>query len=242
MKIAFQNENVTLWHGDCREVIPTLHGVDAVLCDPPYGIRHKSSHGATWEGKEIAGDGDTALRDWVWQTFADKPRAMFGISWRQPPPPNVRTVLIWDKGPAFGAGDLRMPWKPCWEEIYIAGQGWRGRRDSGVLRGPCVPSWESGPAHDGNGRKHPHQKPTWLMRLLIEKLPDARLILDPFAGSGTTLLAAAEAGRHAVGVEVDDGYCAKAVARLEQWYAQGRLDFGTANATGERPKTRSEDA
>ena len=56
MKIAFQNENVTLWHGDCREVIPTLHGVDAVLCDPPYGIRHKSSHGATWEGKEIAGD------------------------------------------------------------------------------------------------------------------------------------------------------------------------------------------
>ena len=66
------------------------------------------------------------------------------------------------------------------------------------------------------------------MGRLIEKLPDARLILDPFAGSGTTLLAAAEAGRKAVGVEVDDGYCAKAVARLEQWHAQGRLSL-TAN-------------
>jgi DNA modification methylase len=228
MKIVFQSDLVTLWHGDCREVIPTLRDIDAVLCDPPYGIRHKSSHGATWEGKQIAGDENTELRDWVWTAFADKPRAMFGISWRQPPPPGVRTVLIWDKGPAFGAGDLRMPWKPSWEEIYIGGDGWRGRRDEGVLRGPCLPSWESGAAHDGNGRKHPHQKPTWLFARLIEKLPDARTILDPFAGSGTTLLAAAEAGRQAVGVEVDDGYCAAAVARLEQWHAQGRL-FHTAN-------------
>jgi DNA modification methylase len=234
MKIVFQSDLVTLWHGDCREVIPTLHGVDAVLCDPPYGIRHKTSRGATWEGKEIAGDGDTVLRDWVWQTFADKPRAMFGISWRQPPPPDVRTVLIWDKGPAFGAGDLRMPWKPSWEEIYIGGTGWRWHRDEGVLRGPCVVSWES------KGRVHPHQKPTWLFARLIEKLPEARTILDPFAGSGTTLLAAAEAGRQSVGVEVDDGYCAKAVARLEQWHAQGRLSL-TANAPvdgrGASPRT-----
>ena len=227
MKIAFQSDLVTLWHGDCREVIPTLHGVDAVLCDPPYGIKHKSSYGATWEGKEIAGDGDTVLRDWVWTTFADKPRAMFGISWRQPPPPGVRAVLIWDKL-HVGCGDLRVPWKPSWEEIYIGGDGWRGRRDCGVIRGPAMLTWESGPAHDGNGRKHPHQKPVWLMGRLIEKLPDARLILDPFAGSGTTLLAACEAGRQAVGVELDDGYCAAAVARLEQWHAQGRLSL-TAN-------------
>jgi DNA modification methylase len=97
-----------------------------------------------------------------------------------------------------------------------------------------VPSWESGAAHDGNGRKHPHQKPTWLFARLIAKLPDARTILDPFAGSGTTLLAAAEAGRVSVGVEVDDRYCAAAVAQLEKWHAQGRLSL-TANATAERP-------
>jgi len=221
MKIAFQSDLVTLWHGDCREVIPTLHGVDAVLCDPPYGIRHKTSYGATWAGKEIAGDGDTVLRDWVWQAFADKPRAMFGLSWKRPPPPEVRAVLIWDKE-HFGCGDLTIPWKPSWEEIYIGGDGWRGTRDGGVLRGPAMLTWES------KGRMHPHQKPTWLFARLIAKLPDARTILDPFAGSGTTLLAAAEAGRVSVGVEVDDRYCAAAVARLEKWHAQGRLSL-TAN-------------
>jgi len=168
--------SATLYLGDSLAMLSEISG-DVVISEPPYGISHKSSHGASWSGTQIVGDGCTTARDTVSNHFADKPLAMFGISWKMPPPPNVRISLVWDKSAAFGAGDLRIPWKPCWEEIYIGGNGWTGRRDEGVLRGPCEPSWESGPAHDGNGRKHPHQKPVWLMARLIEKLPDARVIV-----------------------------------------------------------------
>jgi DNA modification methylase len=210
MKPYYQDDWVQIFHGDCREVLPGLGAIDAVLCDPPYGIRHKTSYGATWEGIEIAGDGDTTLRDLVWDAFSDKPRAMFGISWRQPPPKNVRTVLIWDKGPAFGAGDLTMPWKHSWEEIYIGGKGWIGNRDEGVLRGPCVVSWES------KGRLHPHQKPTWLFARLLEKLPEAKTVLDPFTGSGSALVAAKDLQRHAIGIEIEEKYCEIAAKRCAQ--------------------------
>ena len=214
--------SATLYLGDCLAMLSEIY-CDAVLTDPPYGIRHKSSHGASWAGTQIVGDGCTTARDTAWNHFADKPRAMFGISWKMPPPPDVRMSLVWDKGAAFGAGDLSIPWKPCWEEIYIGGTGWIGRRDEGVLRGPCEPSWESGPAHDGNGRKHPHQKPVWLMARLIEKLPNASVILDPFMGSGTTGIACLRLGRNFVGVEIDEGHFATAVERIEREANQGVL-------------------
>ena len=214
----YQDEGtgITLFLGDCRQVIPELEAIDLLLTDPPYGIKHITSHGASWQGVQIAGDEDTSLRDWVWDFYADKPRAMFGISYKAPPPRDVRCVLIWDKGPAFGAGDMTLPWKPSWEEIYIAGPGWTGRRDQGVLRGPCVPTWESGPAHNGDGRKHPHQKPTWIFSHLLSKQPTAQVILDPFCGSGSTLVAARDMGRRCVGVEISERYAEIAAKRLSQ--------------------------
>jgi DNA modification methylase len=208
------HNHVTLYLGDCLEILP---GCDAVISDPPYGIAHKSSFDASWSGKEIAGDRCTTARDTVWNHYAEKPRAMFGISWKQPPPPMVRMSLIWNKGPAFGAGDLRIPWKPSWEEIYIGGEGWIGKRDEGVLSGPVVVSWES------KGRMHPHQKPVWLMCRLIEKLPDAQVILDPFMGSGTTGIACLRMGRNFVGVEIDPEHFKTACARLEAEINQGAL-------------------
>lgn len=216
MKPYYQDSACTIYHGDCRALLPDLPEPDAVICDPPYGIKHVSSHGASWEGTEIQNDGTTELRDWLWERFAALPRAMFGISWKQPPPRNVRMALIWDKGPAFGAGDLRIPWKPSWEEIYIAGDGWTGRRDEGVLRGPCIPSWEQGPAMDGRGRKHPHEKPVWLASRLIEKLPEASAILDPCMGTGFVLLAAKLLGKTAIGIEIEERYCEIAASRLSQ--------------------------
>ncbi len=235
----FEAEGVTLILGDCLTILPDA---DAVITDPPYGIRHKSSHGASWAGTEIAGDGCTTARDAVWKHYADKPRAMFGISWKMTPPPDVRMALIWDKGAAFGAGDLRVPWKPCWEEIYIAGEGWRGRRDEGVLRGSCVPSWESGPAHDGNGRKHPHQKPVWLMQTLIHKLPDARVILDPFMGSGSTAIAAIREGRAFIGIELDPAHFETAVQRVRKELAQGVLPLGGGGGFSSEPSRAEKEA
>lgn len=192
--------DVTILHGDCRELLPTLDGVGAIVMDPPYGIGHSSNYGASWEGTQIANDHDTSLRDWAigWAEERSLPWASFG-SWRRPSPEKARIALVWDKGPAFGMGDLSIPWKPSWEEIYIGGPGWVGRRDGGVLRGHILVSWET------RGRKHPHQKPVSLMAAILKKLPPDVLVVDPFAGTGSTLVACVKAGRPCVGIETEGG-------------------------------------
>jgi len=211
--------------GDALEIAPrlnTLMEISGVISDPPYGIRHSSSHGASWADTEIHNDHSTAVRDTIWEMFKDKPRAMCG-SWKQPPPTGCRGVLVYDKGDA-GSGDLSFPWKPSWEEIYVAGQGWSGRRDRGILTGPQMTTWETGAGHDGkNGRMHPHEKPVWLMARLIEKLPTAAIILDPFMGSGTTGVACLRLGVNFIGIESDPQHFATAFARLEREANQGAL-------------------
>ena len=67
------------------------------------------------------------------------------------------------------------------------------------------------------------------MKWCLAFLPEGDTVLDPFAGSGTTLIAALETGRKAIGIEIDERWVAVARRRLERWHAQGRLDFGTAN-------------
>lgn len=198
-------------HGDCRKIMASLPAdvPYALVTDPPYGIRHKSNFGASWQGREIHGDADESLRDFAidWAKERGIPWAAFG-NWKCQRPAGCRGVLIWDKGPAFGMGDLTFPWKPSWEEIYIGGLGWTGTRDEGVLRGDIVVSWES------KGRKHPHQKPVVLMRRLIDKLSPGLVILDPFAGSGSTLVAAMKAGRDAIGIESDERWIPVIESRL----------------------------
>ncbi len=208
----YDKGGITIYHADCRDVLPSLPvvPVDLILTDPPYGIAHSSSFGATWQNTTIAGDDDTACRDWVltWARARGVPAACFG-SWKVPKPIGTRAVLVWDKGPAFGMGDLSFPWKPSWEEIYIIGDGWKGTRDEGVLRGHLVVSWES------KGRRHPHEKPVSLMAYLLSKI-EAERVLDPFAGTGSTLRAAKDRGLKAVGIEIEERYCEIAARRLEQ--------------------------
>lgn len=211
--------DATLYLGDCLEILPTLPKVDAVITDPPYGIAHTTSYGATWEGTQIAGDADTSARDAVLDWADGIPWAMWG-SYKTTPPHGFKAKVVWDKGPAFGAGDLTFPWKPSFEECWIGGKGWRGdRRDEGVWRGSCVVSWES----VADGRVHPHQKPTWLFERLIKALPSHPLILDPFMGSGTTGVACAQLGRKFIGIEIEPKYFDIACRRIEQAYAQGKL-------------------
>ena len=116
----------TLYLGDCREILPTLGKVDAVITDPPYGISHSSNHGASWERTQIANDEDTSVRDEVLSLFENV--AAFG-TWKTPPITNTKGALVWDKGPASGMGDLKFPWKGSWELIYVRGNIWRGTRD-----------------------------------------------------------------------------------------------------------------
>ena len=193
---------------DCLELMKDWPDgcVDLVLTDPPYGINHSSSYGASWQNTTIAGDSDTSVRDEVLDRW---PRvAAFG-TWKTQPISKVRGVLIWDKGPAFGMGDLSFPWKPSWELIYVRGDRWEGKRDEGVLRGHIQVSWES------KGRCHPHQKPVTLMMALLKKMPTASLILDPFCGSGTTCVAAKLLGRDYIGIDISEEYCKIARERLK---------------------------
>lgn len=205
---------ITIYHGDCRDVLPGLatEGIDLVLTDPPYGIGYSSGmtghHGGT-ALPGIVGDTDTALRDYVLETvFA--PAIVFG-SWKTSRPKGCRIVLTWEKGDHVGMGDLALPWKPNTEEIYILGGGFVGHRGSSVLRHPAPVTWNS-PAH---GRAHPHEKPVPLLVALLSKHPGQR-ILDPFMGSGTTLRAAKDLGRAAIGIEIDERYCEIAARRLRQ--------------------------
>lgn len=217
----------TLYLGDCREVLPTLCGIDAVVTDPPYGIGHISNltnhvsdkdvkGRASWAGRRIAGDTDTSCRDMIVEWLGDRPGAFCG-TWKVAPPVTARAAIVWDKGAIFGMGDLSLPWKPSWEMIFVVGHGWRGFRDEGVLRGSVVTSWES------RGRVHPHQKPVWLMGRFIEKLPHARLILDPFMGSGTTGVACISLGRRFIGIEIEPRYFDIACRRITEAQRQGDL-------------------
>ncbi len=212
MKPYYEQDGITIYHGDCRDVLPLLGTVDVVVMDPPYGISYSSSmtgHDGGTALPGIEGDADTSLRDAVLADWAG-PALVFG-TWKRQRPNNCRAVLVWDKGEHVGMGDLLLPWKPNTEEIYVIGSGFTGVRGSSILRHLAPVSWNS----VSHGRLHPHEKPVALMRELIGKCP-LGIILDPFAGSGSTLRAAKDSGRDAIGIELEERYCEIAAKRLAQ--------------------------
>lgn len=208
MSVYYHDDHVTLYHGDCHSDTGymQLRSADVLVTDPPYGYSYASNRKAERD-QVIHGDQDTRSRDAVLKAWGDKPAIVFG-HWKNHRPYGIRTILVWDKGESTGMGDLTLPWKGNWEEIYILGQGFTGHRGGSVLR-YTVPN---AVAH---GRNHQNEKPVGLMRDLIQKCPPG-VIIDPFAGSGTTLRAAKDLGRRAVGFEIEERYCRIAAERLGQ--------------------------
>ncbi|WP_159975832.1 MULTISPECIES: site-specific DNA-methyltransferase [unclassified Novosphingobium] len=215
----------TLYLGDCRghdalEVMFNAQPV-AVLSDPPFGINYKSGYATDelWAGgRAIASDENCDVRDAIANVFCHLPCLMFG-SRKASLPPHHRMTLIWDKGPALGMGDLRLPWKPTTEEIYAMGDagGFVGTRDKGaVVYHPPVQSMAK------NGRQHPNEKPVGLLRILLQSLP-AGVICDPFMGSGSTGVACMQEGRAFVGAEIDPAYFDIACRRIEDAQRQGDM-------------------
>lgn len=210
--------NATLYLGDCREVIPMLPPPAVVLTDPPFGIDYQSGHATDelWQGgRTIAGDADAQARDEALALLAAVPALVFGVR-RVPQPAGTRSTLIWDKGPALGMGALDLPWKPSYEEIYVIGKGFHGRRDGAVIYCPPVQSMAK------NGREHPNEKPVRLLSMLLDKSPDGT-VLDPFMGSGSTGVACAHLARPFIGVELIPAYFDIACRRIEDAQRQGRL-------------------
>ena len=207
MKPYYERNGITIYHGDCREILPSVTA-DVVVTDPPYGIAHASNRtDSVWRNEVIANDETTALRDWVLANWGERPAIVFG-TWKEQRPRHTRAVLIWDKGPASGMGNLAFPWKNSHEEIYVIGNGFSGYRGESVIKGFTVVTWAS------KGRCHPNEKPTGLLRELLKKTEGT--VLDPFMGSGTTLRAAKDLGRKAIGIEIEERYCEIAAKRLEQ--------------------------
>lgn len=208
MRPYYESGGVTIYHGDCRRLFGDVFEAAAVLLtDPPFGIEyHSNQRRREGNARSIKGDRGTFLRDFVLSWWEDRPALVFG-SPKAPKPYGVRQVLIWDQGGALGMGDLSIPWKPSWQEIYVLGGPWAGYRDCGsVIQCPPVQS---------SGRLHPNEKPVTLLKALLSKCIEGTVI-DPFMGSGASLRAAKDLGRKAIGIEIEERYCELAANRLQQ--------------------------
>ena len=222
MKPYFEDEFVTLFHGDCLEVTEWL-SADVLVTDPPYGIRvsqyanSKKRFTKRPEFDAVKNDDSTEARDAALNLWGKGPAIVFG-SWRMPRPVNTKHRLIWHKTKS-SPGMSSAPWFSAEEEIYIIGQGFTGKAEQNVYQTHEARMNKYGlPAQLG----HPTPKPVGLMERLIDKCPNG-VIADPFAGSGATLLAARNLGRKVIGVELEEKYCELMAKRLSQQTFQFEL-------------------
>lgn len=178
--------------GDCLEVMPLLGLVDAVLTDPPYGI-----------GAARGAHSNLRMADKSWDDcpadlslIPNVPSIIWGGNYFDLPP--SRCFLFWDKHPvppSYAAGEL------AWTNLDRNAAKWCGRLGDLVAV---------------KDRSHPTQKPVPLMEWCLGFLPDAKTILDPFMGSGTTLVACQKLGRQGIGIELDPEYFDIACRRVEE--------------------------
>jgi hypothetical protein len=226
----YTDGQVTLYHGDCREVTEWLAG-DVLLTDPPYGRAWHAGSGMTnaaGQGRGskphagIAGDKDTTTRDAALAAWGDRLGIVFGDLLIAPPAGTVQ-ALIYGKPMDAGIKGARAGFRRDAEAIYLVGR-WPvgvGGRTSILRTGALV----AGPRGLATRTGHPHAKPLDVLDELIAICPPG-VIVDPFAGGGSTLIAARNTGRKAVGVEIDEQHCERAARRLDQ----GALVFGEALA------------
>jgi site-specific DNA-methyltransferase (adenine-specific) len=219
MEPYWSDDLVTLYHGDCREIAEWLE-VDVLVTDPPYGIGWKSRGGWTnaygggsaQQQDGILNDADTSARDDALAAWGKKPAAIFGDLLQSQPRGSVQ-VLVYAKSDDAGIRGAHGGFRRDVEAVYLAGKwpvGVGGRssvlHSNGRVAGPRGMAARIG---------HPHAKPVDVLEDLIRACPPG-VIADPFAGSGSTLVAARNLGRRAVGVELDERYCEMAARRLSQ--------------------------
>lgn len=225
MKPYYAHGGITIYHGDCREVATaTTEQIGAtVVSDPPYGMDWNTNM-TRFSGGSGGLEAASRVRDWP-QVRGDKEPfdpspwleypavVLWGVNHFAQRVP-VGTWLVWLKKPAarYGAflSDAEVAWRKGGYGIYAREFQWEGLNR----------------AEERGQHYHPTQKPTAIMRWCIEMAggdPNA-VILDPFMGSGTTLRAAKDLGRRAIGIEVEERYCEIAAKRLEQEV----LDLGAA--------------
>ena len=208
--MAFREEIIgdcRLILGDCRDVLPTLPKVDAVVTDPPYGIGEDGGKFRGRTGQRIkvlpkmgwdVTRPDREVFDLILQ--AGDEQIIWGGNYFADFLPPSKGWLYWQKlmGGDFSDGEL------AWTS-----------RDKALREFTCCPK--------GKGGLHPTQKPVEVMQWCLALLPDAATILDPFMGSGTTGVACVNLGRSFIGIEREPSYFDIACRRIEEAYKQPRL-------------------
>jgi hypothetical protein len=198
-------EGVTLYLGDCREILPTLLRVDAVVTDPPYGIDYgkrgsfQASHGWSPLRESLAWDQERPAPE-IFNLLRSRSEVQIlwgGNYFTDLVPPSMKW-LIWDKGQTdFTLADVEM--------AYCSWEG--AARRINYPRSLALQ----------DGKEHPTQKPLEVMRWCIRQLPPPGLrILDPFMGSGTTGVAAVKLGRKFIGIEIEPKYFDIACRRISE--------------------------
>lgn len=180
--------------GDCREVMPMLGRCDAVVTDPPYGIG-KRMQGGTWASNPAFRGfqkWDMSTPEWLPDAIGQTAAIVWGGNYLPFPP--SRCWLIWNK---INAVPTMADFEQAWTNLDRPSK----RMDLPVGR------VEYG---------HPTQKPLALMEWCLGFLPDAKTILDPFMGSGTTLVACQRLGRMGTGIELDPEYFEIACRRVDE--------------------------
>lgn len=211
---------VTLYLGDSREVLPYVGNVDALVTDPPYGIKEASGKNKTRSNMAVAKDygtdsWDDATEDDLISLAISKAQSsiVFGGNYYYLPPSSC--WLVWDKMNTGDFADCELAWTNLKKAVRKISHRWNG-----MIR-------------EGNEERfHPTQKPLKVMEWCIYQLPDeAHIIIDPFMGSGTTGVASVRLGRRFVGIEKEPRYFEIAKRRIME-----SLSIPQADASGLKQK------
>jgi DNA modification methylase len=207
LKPYYQNGAIEIYHGDCRDVIRELDVVPSVVTDPPYGIDYKPLRGSNgskmWGDEVVTGDGEEFDPGFLLDRVRFPQLILWGANHYSHLLPATRGWLVWDKtADGVREGFIYSHFEMAWSNAVTRAQKFSL-------------NWQ-GAARNGEEFWHPTQKPIPVMEWCIGFTPDGRTILDPFMGSGTTLVAAKNLGRRAIGIEIEERYCEIAAKRLSQ--------------------------
>lgn len=230
-KPYYYEGGITIYHGDCREVLPSIAAgpVDLVLTDPPYGVSGVQN---TTTAKRRGGRKNdygtfTDSIDYVSQVAVPVVEECIRQGWRVVITPGNRCVTLYPMPDSFGtiyqpASVGLQPWGRADAQpiLYYGRSPYGGRELPGKK---CSYVCTEPPSRLAAG--HPCPKPDILWRsILANTSRDGDTVIDPFMGSGTTLRAAKDLGRRAIGIEIEERYCEIAARRLSQGVMFGITD------------------